>query len=255
MKFSDVLDMLTRRDHSSKVETRQLSDLSASITPPPSALDLYISSAPSPQNALDIFQGAWSSALPEPFSHLKTGTALLFNDPRIHWLIDMIGGVNNKSILELGPLEGGHTYMFEKAGAPSILAIESNTNAFLKSLIIKELFELKYARFLCGDFMEFLREENTQKFQIGLASGVLYHMQNPVELIALLTHRCLEHLFFWTHYYDETIISANPNLSPKFNDVSQVNMMVFSIRSIDKNISQHLSGTAFVGEMLQLVPG
>lgn len=221
MKLSDVLNLLTKRDHSDKVEPLPIPELPMPVPSQASALDLYVSSAPSPQNALDIFKDEWSSALPEPFSDLSAGMALLFNDPRIRWFINEIGGVANKSVLELGPLEGGHTYMFEKYGASSIIAVESNTHAFLKSLIIKELFDLRRARFLCGDFMEFLRQEDIQCFQVCLASGVLYHMQNPVELIALLTHRCLEHLFFWTHYYDEAIISANPVLSCKFNDSTQ----------------------------------
>ena len=203
MKLSKVMRILTRRP------------------PQASVLNMYVSSAPSPQNALDIFQGEWSSALPEPFSHLGAGVTPLFNDSRIHWLANKIGGINNKSILELGPLEGGHTYMLEKLGASSIVAIESNTHAFLKSLIIKELLELKRVRFLCGDFIAFLRQEDAQSFQVCLASGVLYHMQNPAELIALLTRRCLEHLFLWTHYYDATIISANPLLVPKFSNSTQ----------------------------------
>ena len=226
MKFSEVLGLFTKRDHSSGMEPSTVEPLSSpdvptSVTPQPSVIDLYVSSAPNPQNALDIFQGEWSSALPEPFAHLSAGSAMLFNDARIQWLVDEIGGVTNKSILELGPLEGGHTYMLEKLGAAAIVAIESNTHAFLKSLITKELLELKCARFLCGDFMAFLRQESTQRFQVCLASGVLYHMQNPVELIALLTRRCSEHLFLWTHYYDAAIISANPSLSPKFNNSTQ----------------------------------
>ncbi|MBW4470183.1 MAG: hypothetical protein KME45_07225 [Stenomitos rutilans HA7619-LM2] len=196
-------------------------DLSIAPTPQPSVLDLYISSAPSPQNALDVFKGEWSSILPEPFSHFNAGKANLFNDARIHWLADTIEGFTNKSVLELGPLEAGHTYMLEKLGASSIVAIESNTHAFLKSLIIKELFELKQARFLYGDFIAFLHQEKTPRFQVCLASGVLYHMQNPAELIALLSRHCLEHLFLWTHYYDAAVISADPSLSPKFNKATQ----------------------------------
>mgnify|MGYP000013171151 CR=1 FL=1 len=229
MKLSKILSMLTRRSTSSSVEPPPSSDLATLVEPQepqplivkPSVIDLYIRSAPNPQNALDIFEGEWSSALSEPFSHLRTGAARLFDDGRIYWFAEAIGGVVNKSVLELGSLEAGHTCMLEKLGAASIVAIESNTHAFLKSLIIKELYELKRAHFLCGDFIAFLQQEDTHNYQVCLASGVLYHMQNPVELIALLTRRCLEHLLIWTHYYDETIISGNPSLSPKFTDSTQ----------------------------------
>ena len=59
-------------------------------------------------------------------------------------------------ILELGPLEGAHTYQLEKLGAAEIVAIEANKEAFLKCLIIKELAQLERARFLLGDFVTYL---------------------------------------------------------------------------------------------------
>ncbi len=185
----------------------------------PSVMDLYVDSAPSPQNVLDIFQGEWSSILPEPYITLKAGTAApLFNDERIVWLADQIGGFVNKTILELGPLEAGHTYMLEKMGASEITAIESNTRSFLKCLIIKELLKLERAQFLCGDFREFLRQQDASvKFQVCVASGVLYHMKNPAELIALLARHCSDYLFIWTHYYDADVILNNPGLSARFS--------------------------------------
>ena len=75
----------------------------------------------------------------------------------MHWLVEQLGGVRDLSILELGPLEGGHTYWLEKMGAKSILALEANTRAFLKCLVVKEVYGLERAKFLCGDFMGFLR--------------------------------------------------------------------------------------------------
>jgi hypothetical protein len=109
-------------------------------------LDQYAASAPSPQNAIDIFEGEWASQLPDPT--LRAGSITLFDDYRIKWFAEHLGGFQNKTVLELGPLEAGHTYMLERLGAASILAIEANTRAFLKCLIVKELFDLRRARFL-----------------------------------------------------------------------------------------------------------
>ena len=53
-------------------------------------------------------------------------------------------------MLELGPLEGAHTYMLDRAGASEVVAIEGNTRAFLKCLITKELLSMPSARFLVG---------------------------------------------------------------------------------------------------------
>ncbi|NET07055.1 MAG: class I SAM-dependent methyltransferase [Symploca sp. SIO2B6] len=174
-------------------------------------LNQYIKSAPSPQKTLDIFKGEWSSKLPDTLATLEAGSALLFQDPRIEWCASQIGGFENKSVLELGPLEAGHTYMMESLGAQSIISIEANTRAYLKCLIVKELLELKRTRFLCGDFVEYLRT-NKKRFDICIASGVLYHMLNPAELIALASN-VSDQLFIWTHYYDHEIISSNPSFA------------------------------------------
>jgi hypothetical protein len=71
-----------------------------------SILDAYTDAYPTVDNALDIFKGEWSSHLP---GFEKSGTAALFEDPRLLSIIDKCGGLSGKKCLELGPLEGGHT--------------------------------------------------------------------------------------------------------------------------------------------------
>jgi hypothetical protein len=176
----------------------------------------YLSSSPSPQNAVDIFRGEWTCSLPPPLDAVTAGASDLFHDARIEWFMKGIGGVAGKSALELGPLEGAHTYILERAGARPIVAVEANTRAYLKCLIVKELLGLREARFLAGNFLEYLRATE-EPFQICLACGVLYHMEDPAELIALLAHRCSEHVFIWTHYYDASIIHADPRIGPRFS--------------------------------------
>lgn len=186
---------------------------------PPNILDRYITSEPSPQNALDIFKGDWSSCLPAPFANLQAGHIALFEDPRINWAISKLGDVVGRCALELGPLEGAHTYMIERAGFGSVLAIEANTRAYLKCLIVKEILGLQRSRFLCGDFVSYLRGA-PPRVDVVFASGVLYHMLNPAELIGLIS-RITDHVFIWTHYYDPDVILPNPKLSHKFSDVVQ----------------------------------
>lgn len=177
-------------------------------------LDQYVTSTPCPENLINLFQGEWSSRLPEPYASLPAGAVGLFEDERITWAAEHLGGFNGKTVLELGPLEAGHTYMLERLGAAEIVAVEANTRAYLKCLVIKELLGLKRARFLCGDFVEYLRGE-TRCFEAALASGVLYHMRDPVELLALLAAKC-DRLFLWTHYYDAQVLQGKPHLAPKF---------------------------------------
>lgn len=192
-----------------------------------SILNSYVKSAPDPQNALDIFKGEWVSAFPEPLDQLKAGTLPLFGHTALNWFNEEIGGVRGKSILELGPLEGGHSYMLERLGAAEVIAIEANTRAFVKCLIAKEVLNLQRVHFLCGDFVEYLRKPGPN-FEICIASGVLYHMQDPAELIALIAKRCSEHIYLWTHYYDPAIISANLILSTKFKGSTKHTYQGFS---------------------------
>jgi hypothetical protein len=172
----------------------------------------YVRTAPSVQNALDIFKGRWFSQL--PLTGTRAGGVALFEDPRLTWAISEFGDLDGKTLLELGPLEGAHSTMLERAGAASIVSIEANPEAFLKCLIVKETMGLVRTHFLCGDFVEYLRG-SPPRFDAAIACGVLYHMTSPVELISLLS-RVSERLFLWTHYYDAGLIAANRRLKSMF---------------------------------------
>jgi len=179
-------------------------------------LDSYFNSFPSAQNALDIFQNEWASALPAPYAHLRAGPHPLFDDPRLSLFLAEAGGVKEKTVLELGPLEAGHSYMLDRAGAARVVAIEANARAFLKCLIVKEVVGLPRVEFLCGDAVTYLRDAD-QRFDVCIASGILYHMQDPAELIALLGDRCAEHLYLWTHYYDRALIDSHTTTGVRFS--------------------------------------
>ena len=135
------------------------------------ASNKYIFKSPSIQNALDIFQGEWISKLPGEYGQFHAGeNSTLFDDPRLIWGIGVFGGVKNFKILELGPLEGGHTFILQEHGASEIISIEANLRAFLRCLIIKEIFDLHHAKFQYGDFLEYLRVE-PDCFDLCIASG------------------------------------------------------------------------------------
>lgn len=75
---------------------------------------------------------------------------------------------------------------------------------------------LKRCQFLCGDFVEYLRE-NPGNFDVCIASGVLYHMINPAELISLVA-QVSNVVFMWTHYYDPAMFQIHPYLIPGFSE-------------------------------------
>lgn len=166
----------------------------------------YIKLAPAPQNAVDLFAGEWASKLPDESGPLRAGQVDLFADSRIQWAAEQFDGVAGKRVLELGPLEAGHTFMLERMGAAEVLAVESNARAYVKCLIVKELFNLKKCQFLLGDFVPYLKSLPS-RYDLCVASGVLYHMKDPVELISLLA-KASDSLFIWTHYFDERLLAA-----------------------------------------------
>ncbi len=203
----------------------------------------YVQSAPSPQNALDIFKGEWWSRLPAPFAALHAGALTMFEDVRISWALSQFGELKNQSVLELGPLEGGHSYMFERAGAASVLAIEANPRAYLKCLVVKEILNLRHTHFLCGDFLEYWRND-PPRCDAACASGVLYHTLEPVELIAPLS-KVTDRLFLWTHYYDPQLL--RPKQLKRFTAQYEREYEGFSSRLFRYNYWGSLGARRFCG--------
>ena len=185
-------------------------------------LDQYVRSLPSDQNALDIFRGDWWSSLPPESPGLVAGQTPLFIDPRIHFAVQALGGVADAQVLELGPLEGGHTYMLEKAGAREVLAVEANVRAYLKCLIAKELLGMKACRFVLGDFEEYLRAA-PRSFDAVIACGVIYHLRDPVELIQNLGN-VTDRVYVWTQYFVAERLAAIAHMKHRFrtNEVAEV---------------------------------
>lgn len=177
---------------------------------------------PADQNALDLFAGEWSSQPPASRPELKAGSTPLFDDPRIAWahhrLLEMgvAGGFTEKEVIELGPLEGGHSYLLDRLGAKAVTAVEANARAYLKCLIAKEIFGMPRVRFLLGDCLEHLRK-NEAHYDIGVACGILYHLTNPVELLELLARRC-DAIFLWTVFFDPGFVAQNPVPGAKFSE-------------------------------------
>jgi len=208
--------------------------------------DKYETRAPTAQNIVDIFAGEWTSNFPaENGVDVRAGAMPLFDDPRIAWGGAQLGGFGGHSVLELGPLEAGHTHMMHRAGATEIVAIEANRRAFLKCLCVKELYALDRARFLLGDFMPYL-QESPRRFDIIVASGVLYHMLEPMQTLRYLS-RMSDRLFLWTHYYDHDVVKANAELARKFGRLRTERHDDFSYETVDYSYKEALKWIGFTG--------
>jgi hypothetical protein len=171
-------------------------------------LPRFVTSRPCHQNAIDLFKkNGWVCRL--PVDGIESGETPLFDvDRRPQMVVDVCGSIAGFKILELGPLESGHTYQLERLGAGSILGIEASPEFYLKSLITKEVFGLK-AHYLLGDFNRYL-EETEERYDLVFASGVLYHMLEPIITLYLIS-RITPRVFIWSHYIPE---STRPELPP-----------------------------------------
>ena len=167
-----------------------------------------VRTAPSPQNALDIFKDEWIVRFP-PDLGLRAGSfpGDAFNDPCLLEAEKHFGGFEGRRVLELGPFEGHHSSLISRRGARSVVAVEANVHAFLKCLITKEVMGLANVSFLLGDLVEFMRGA-TERFDVIVASGILYHLTSPVEALRLMA-ALSDKLFIRTHYFDEDLIEKS----------------------------------------------
>lgn len=208
-------------------------------------LDQYTTSAPSLQNTFDIFQGEWSSKLPEALKNTQAGEVPLFEDSRIYWAAEQLGGFEGKTVLELGPLEGGHSYMLEQLGASAITAVEANSRAYLKCLLVKEALGLKRAHFIYGDCVEFL-QNNSDPYDLCVASGILYHMRDPAKLIALMSRTCNQ-IMLWTHYYDAEALAQKPHIYQRFAEGKSATVEGFQHQLYRQEYGAALGWSGFCG--------
>ena len=154
-----------------------------------------------------MFEDRWVSELPG----FTTGGAPLFDDHRIKWGLDLAGGVQGKKVLELGPLEGGHTYMLQNAGARTVTSIEANSICYMKCLAVQQLYDLDRVSFEYGNFIPWL-DTTSESFDLAVAVGVLYHTTDPVAVLENLT-RVSPQILLWTHYGD---LKAMPRKDPRY---------------------------------------
>jgi hypothetical protein len=185
------------------------------------ALNDYVDALPSPQNAVDCVPG-WNHALP-PECGTFAGPMISYEDARIRWCLSQFGSIADSHVLELGPLEGMHTYMLHQHKPAEICCIEANRLSFIRCLIVKELLRLDRARFLLGDFQKWLQHVD-ERYDLIVASGVLYHMVDPVRLLELMSLRS-DAIYIWTHYFSEVAMPEGDPRRGAFSGRVQIRML------------------------------
>ncbi len=128
------------------------------------------------------------------------GTFDAMHDTRIEQFFECFPNVHN--VLELGSLEGGHS--FGLAGRPTVtkvVALEGRPANVEKSLFVRKLLHSNKVEFIEANL------QNTDlsgfgQFDAVFCSGLLYHLPEPWKLIRECS-KVSRNLFIWTHYANE----------------------------------------------------
>ncbi len=163
----------------------------------PVPFDTYEARVPTAQNAVDAIDG-WVGRFPPEYG-LTAGSSYLFGDSRVAFAAERFGPLQGRAVLEVGPLEGAHTWSLAAQGA-IVDAVEANKNAYLRCLVTKEITKLQNASFHLGDAVKWL-EEQPKRYDLVFACGVLYHMPDPLRFLSAVAARS-DAVYLWTHYVD-----------------------------------------------------
>jgi hypothetical protein len=106
------------------------------------------------------------------------------------------------TILELGALEGAHTFLLaEQPGVRRVLALEGREANLRKARFVQKLLRARNAEFAQAN-LEQADLAKFGKFDAVFCSGLLYHLPEPWKLIEQLP-AVAPILFIWTQYAPE----------------------------------------------------
>jgi 2-polyprenyl-3-methyl-5-hydroxy-6-metoxy-1,4-benzoquinol methylase len=131
----------------------------------------------------------------------------ILNVPELHQLVDF----HDKTVLELGPLEGGNTIKLCEAGVAQVVAIEGRVENYVKCCVTRNLCDLRNAHFILDDVMN-ISPAKYGCFDIAFCAGLLYHLDRPGELLRNLS-AMTNTLVLATHYADEMSPSSIARVS------------------------------------------
>lgn len=206
----------------------------------------YERSPPAHQNAIDALKG-WNSAFPQELG-LKAGEHHLYADDRIDWAMRTFGSIENANVLEIGPMEGMHTYMLNRQRPAKIDSIEANKLCFLRCLVSRQILDIDRSVFRLGDIEHWLRGSE-ETYDLAVASGVLYHMADPAGLLELLALRS-KSVFLWTHFFlDEAMPIGDVRRNPFSGKMETREVSGMKIRYYERSYQHANTNASFCGGM------
>jgi hypothetical protein len=124
----------------------------------------------------------------------------VINDGRVQQFLEHFPNV--RTILELGSLEGGHSFTLARhPGVDRVLAIEARAANIEKAKFIGSLLGVSNVEFRQAN-LEHLQLASVGYFDAIFCCGLLYHLPEPWKLVSQLPF-VAPSLFVWTVYADE----------------------------------------------------
>jgi hypothetical protein len=109
---------------------------------------------------------------------------------------------NATTILELGALEGAHSFLFaQRPGVKRVVALEGRETNLRKARFIQELLRIRNVEFAQAN-LELGGLDRFGKFDAIFCCGLLYHLPEPWKLLEQLP-ALAPLLFVWTQYAAE----------------------------------------------------
>ncbi len=119
------------------------------------------------------------------------------NDVRLDMFRKRFAGV--KRILELGSLEGGHSFALTSLpGVEQVVAIEGRKSSMEKSLFVQKLLKQEKVKFVRANLERFDLKQ-LGRFDVVFCVGLLYHLPKPWKLLERIGETS-DAIFLWTHY-------------------------------------------------------
>ena len=101
-----------------------------------------------------------------------------------------------RRVLELGSLEGGHTFQLASRAA-EVVAVESRPGNLRRARYVQRLLGVRNVTWVRAD-VETFELSRLGRFDATLCSGVLYHLPEPTRLLGQLP-RLARGTLIWTH--------------------------------------------------------
>jgi hypothetical protein len=105
-------------------------------------------------------------------------------------------------ILELGSLEGAHTFALAMhPGVKRVIGVEGRRKNHQKARYVQKLLKIRNVSFQVAN-LETSDLTRLGKFDAIFCSGILYHLPRPWELVERMS-RVSDRVFVWTHYVED----------------------------------------------------